>query len=258
MTDVEFSKWPLPWGPTLEDTPLGVQDRELQRLEWRGEVWGDGCQGLAVCYGALGPAECRRTMWKRWGIFLEALVKESKQNKKKNQQQKWKVQWFCHFHSQFPIWHSKILVCSKMDVTGIIWFSVLVNLSEKEVPCFKSRKQSVWDRARCRSRWLVHLDLGFLSCSATGTGEVLKAPGKLCRQAFKFTHFMTSSYRGERKKKKLAFWLQPGTSWHINLKKPNGKIDRTRSQVDKLTNKVSDLTVSQAADLLKLRFLLNT
>lgn len=78
MTEGEFSKWPLSRGLTLEDTPLGVQDRELQRLEWRGEVWGDGCQGLAVCYGALGPAECRRTMWKRRGIFLEALVKESK------------------------------------------------------------------------------------------------------------------------------------------------------------------------------------
>ncbi|KAF5922684.1 hypothetical protein HPG69_008058 [Diceros bicornis minor] len=38
---------------------------------------------------------------------------------------------------------------------------------------------------------------------------------------------------------------------HINFKKPNGKIDSTRSQVDKLANKVGDLTVSQEADLLK-------
>lgn len=39
---------------------------------------------------------------------------------------------------------------------------------------------------------------------------------------------------------------------HINFKKPNGKIDSARSQVDKLANKVSDLTVSQEADLLKM------
>lgn len=39
---------------------------------------------------------------------------------------------------------------------------------------------------------------------------------------------------------------------HINFKKPNGKMDITRSQVDKLANKVSDLTVSQTADLLRL------
>lgn len=39
---------------------------------------------------------------------------------------------------------------------------------------------------------------------------------------------------------------------HVNFKKHNGKIDRTRSQVDKLTNKVSKITVSQEADLLKL------
>lgn len=42
---------------------------------------------------------------------------------------------------------------------------------------------------------------------------------------------------------------------HINFKKPGGKTDRRRTQVDKLANKISNLTVSQEADLLKLRFL---
>lgn len=41
---------------------------------------------------------------------------------------------------------------------------------------------------------------------------------------------------------------------HINFKKPSGKTDRRRTQVDKLANKISDLTVSQEADLLKLAF----
>lgn len=42
---------------------------------------------------------------------------------------------------------------------------------------------------------------------------------------------------------------------HINFKKPNGKIDRVRAQVDKLANKVSAFNVTQEVDPLKLHFL---
>jgi hypothetical protein len=39
---------------------------------------------------------------------------------------------------------------------------------------------------------------------------------------------------------------------HISFKKPHGKMGRVRGQVDKLTNKVSNLTVGEAADVSKL------
>lgn len=156
------------------------------------------------------------------------------------------------FTASLPFAIVKLFICSRMEVPCIWFFVLIISVKRKcrillaeSSPC---KIMHVAILCGCCT-----LTLCLLSHSATRAREIFAAPGKPCRWAFKFTAFHDIFVSLKEKLCLLA--LARHFMTHINFKKPNGKIDRMRAQVDKLANKVSDLTVTHKADLLKLHFL---